>query len=72
VVTVAAALAAATPLLQPSGLTREDYLVTISGIVQYFRRLQNATGHIIDQYADAEIQYATPCFAYACATVCTR
>ena len=69
VVTVASALAAATPLLQPSGLTRADYLDTISGIVQHFRRLQNATGHIIDQYADAEVQYATPCFSFACATV---
>ena len=66
---LAAALAAATPLLQPSGLTRADYLSTINGIVQHFRRLQNASGHIIDYYLQQEVQYATPCFAFACATV---
>ena len=58
-----------TPLLQPSGLTRADYLSTINGIVQHFRRLQNASGHIIDYYLQQEVQYATPCFAFACATV---
>ena len=46
-----------------------DYITTINGIVQYFRRMQDASGRIIDQYRGAETQYATPCFAFACATV---
>lgn len=69
--TVAAArtLAAAATLSSPTGLKRADYLPTIHGIVQYFRRMQNASGNIIDQYRGEETQYATPCFAFACATV---
>jgi hypothetical protein len=69
VVAAARAFAAATPLQAPTGLTRASYLPVIGGIVQYFRHLQNAEGAIIDQYRGAETQYATPCFAFACATV---
>jgi hypothetical protein len=37
--------------------------------VQHFRQFQDSTGHIIDPYAHQEIQYATPCFSFACATL---
>ena len=62
-------LAAATPLVRNTGRTKADYLPTISGVVQYMRTLQNATGHVIDPFRLVETQYATPCFAFACATV---
>jgi len=62
-------LAAATPLVRNTGRTKADYLQTISGVVQYTRTLQNATGHVIDPFRELETQYATPCFAFACATV---
>ena len=68
-VAYARAVAAAAPLRAPSGLTRASYLETIAGIVQHFRALQAADGRIIDAYLGAEVQYATPCFAFACATV---
>lgn len=40
--------------------------------MQYFRHFQAPTGEIIDPYAQAEIQYATPCFAFSCATVYSK
>jgi hypothetical protein len=69
VIELAREFASNTLLASPSNLTRADYLPTINGIVQHFRHLQNATGHIIDEYRGVETQYATPCFAFACATV---
>lgn len=62
-------LAAATPLKRDTGLKKADYLPVIEGVVQYMRTVQNASGHIIDPFRGIETQYATPCFAYACATV---
>lgn len=69
VITTARDFAAATPLQAPTGLTRSSYLPVIAGIVEHFRHLQDADGAIIDQYRNVETQYATPCFAFACATV---
>jgi hypothetical protein len=57
------------PLQKSTGLTKQDYLTTINGVVQFFRRYQNSSGNIIDPYRGIETQYATPCFAYACSTV---
>jgi hypothetical protein len=62
-------LAAATPLARDTGRKRADYLTTIAGVVQYSRTLQNASGHVIDPFRGVETQYATPCFAFAFATV---
>ncbi len=65
-VSAARAFMEGVPLAAPTGLSRADYIPTISGIVQYFRAQQNASGAIIDAYAHEEIQYSTPCFALAC------
>jgi len=62
-------LAATVPLARPTGLLRKDYLSTISGVVQFMRGVQDSFGRIIDPYRGEETQYATPCFAFACATV---
>ncbi len=62
-------LAAATPLKRDTGLKKADYLPVIEGVVQYMRTVQNASGHIIDPFRGIETQYATPCFAFACATL---
>jgi len=61
-------LAASVPLARPTNRKRADYLPTIAGVVQYMRTVQNATGHIVDPFRNLETQYATPCFAFACAT----
>ncbi len=59
----------------PTGVTKELYLETVFGIVNHFRQFQdqNASspqyGKIIDPYAGMEIQYSTPCFANAAATL---
>jgi hypothetical protein len=67
-----AAAAGSPPLVAPTGLLRKDYLPVINGVVQFFRGLQNATGHVIDRFRGVETQYATPCFAFACATAFTQ
>lgn len=61
--------AAGAPLTRPTGLTRADYLPTIAGIVDFFVTYQNRSGNVIDPYRLEETQYATPCFAFACATI---
>jgi len=63
---------ASTPLLAPTGLKRTDYLDTIEPIVKYFKQFQDAAGHIVDPWRGIETQYATPCFAFAAATVATQ
>ena len=62
-------LAATVPLTRPTTQSKSTYLETINGIVQYMRHLQDPFGRIIDPFANAEIQYSTPCFAFSCATV---
>lgn len=44
----------------------------VHGIVHYFRPFQDASGRIIDQYAKIEIQYSTPCYAFAAAALVAR
>jgi hypothetical protein len=59
------------PLVNGTGLLRSDYLPVIHGIVSFFVQYQNANGSIIDPYEHREIQYSTPCFSFASATVAT-
>ncbi len=49
----------------PTGLNKADYLSVVSGIVKHFRNFQGADGRIVDPYLHREIQYSTPCFAWA-------
>ena len=72
VVTTARADAAATPLLASTALTRAAYLPVIHGIVTALAAFQVANGSIIDPYEHVEIQYSTPCFAFAAAVVATQ
>lgn len=53
----------------PAMLSRKDYLSVVSGIVNFFSAYQNKDGAIIDVYERREIQYATPAFAFAAATL---
>ena len=62
-------LASTVPLQRPTGLTKQSYLGTINGIVQFMRNLQDDAGRIVDPFEKREVQYSTPCFAFACATV---
>ena len=69
VATTARSDASAVRLVQPSGLTRAAYLPVIAGVARALAKFQVANGSIIDPYEHVEIQYSTPCFAFAAATV---
>jgi hypothetical protein len=49
----------------PTGLTRDNYLSLIDGIVRCFSACQDGRGAIIDPYEQRERQYSTPAFALA-------
>lgn len=49
----------------PTGLTREEYLEVIRGIVNHFRHFQTNDGRLLDPFVHREVQYSTPCFAWA-------
>ena len=67
------AFAAAAAAPSPTGFTRQTYLSTITGIVEWFLPHQNATtGAIIDPATHEEMEYATPCWAHAAATLVAR
>ncbi len=67
------AFAAAAAAPAPTGFTRQTYLDTITGIVNWFLPHQNATtGAIIDPATHEEMEYATPCWAHAAATLVAR
>ncbi len=51
--------------VKPTGLSREDYLAVVGGIVNFFKRFQESDGRIIDPFARKEVQYSTPCYAWA-------
>lgn len=55
--------------IEPTELGKNDYLETIVGIVNYFQHFQAADGRIIDPYVHREIQYSTPCYAWAAAAL---
>ena len=67
VVDSARAAAAAATLTKPTGLDETAYLKLVHGIAKYFVQFQAANGSIIDPFAKQEIQYSTPCFAFAAA-----
>ncbi len=48
-----------------TGLHREDYLDAIAGIVGFFRFFQTPDGRILDPFMRREVQYSTPCYAWA-------
>lgn len=54
-------------LQQPTGLTKQAYLDTIHSVVGYWRTQQAVNGSIIDPATGYEMQYSTPCFAWASA-----
>lgn len=53
------------PKVEPTGLTRDDYLKFVDGQVRVMRRFQDDQGRIIDPVIKKEVQYATPCYAHA-------
>jgi hypothetical protein len=54
-----------TASVTPTNLSRSDYLSAISGIVRFFRHFQTADGRIVDPFVRREVQYSTPCYAWA-------
>ena len=54
-----------------TGVTRDEYLRVVGGIVRFFADHQDARGAIIDPYERAEKQYSTPAFALACGALCS-
>ena len=50
-------------------LRREDYLRITAGIVKYFQHFQTSDGRIIDPFLHKEVQYSTPCYAWAAAAL---
>lgn len=75
VVEQAQRFAYAAPTPAPSGVTARSYLEVLAGTVLHFRQFQNKNasdvnyGRIIDPYAGYEVQYSTPCFAFAGSTL---
>jgi hypothetical protein len=52
-----------------TGLSRDDYLATIEGIVTFFQHFQNADGRVNDPFVHREVQYSTPTYAWATAVL---
>ncbi|NOZ57171.1 MAG: hypothetical protein GXO73_10350, partial [Calditrichaeota bacterium] len=50
-------------LERPTGLSKQDALELVRGVVRFFRNFQNERGAIIDPYTEAERQYSTPAYA---------
>ncbi|NET43253.1 hypothetical protein [Okeania sp. SIO2B3] len=50
---------------EPTGLSKDTYIATIQGIVNFFRQYQSTDGRILDPYAQTEKQYSTPCYSWA-------
>ena len=57
--------------VRTAGVTRDEYLRLIAGIVGFFAGHQDARGAIVDPYERAEKQYSTPAFALAGAALCS-
>jgi hypothetical protein len=53
----------------PTGLTRNDYLTRVEGVVRAMVKFQDATGALIDPVRKVEWQYGTPFFAFATAVL---
>ncbi len=52
-----------------TGITRASLIDRIDSVVRASAKWQNSNGAIIDPYASREVQYSTPYFAYAAATL---
>lgn len=57
------------PLDAGKALQKSEYIELISNIVDEYRKHQHSDGRILDPYEKREIQYATPAYAFAAATV---
>jgi|GEM_PF-263378 len=55
--------------ITPTRFTSKDYMDLIRANVNYFSQFQDERGAIIDPYRNEEVQYATPAFALAAASV---
>ena len=55
--------------IEPTKLSRDNYLNVVSGIVNYFQHFQAEDGRIVDPYLQTEFQYSTPCYAWAAAAL---
>lgn len=55
--------------LEPTSFSREGYLGIVNGIVNYFHHFQATDGRIIDPFVHREVQYSTPCYAWAAAAL---
>ncbi|MDH7601341.1 MAG: hypothetical protein QHI38_04255 [Armatimonadota bacterium] len=53
--------------IEPTGLTRSDYLRILERQVEAWRKWQNEEGAIIDPIEKIEWQYSTPCYAFSVA-----
>jgi hypothetical protein len=58
--------------IEPTQLTRDDYVRVIDGQVVAFRSYQDGRGRIIDPMERRDFQYATPCYALAAAFLAAR
>ena len=56
----------------PTKLTRNDYLPLIAANLDFFKQFQRQDGAIIDPAQHKEVQYSTPAFALAAATLATH
>ncbi|MGN6371124.1 MAG: hypothetical protein ACTHN5_22950 [Phycisphaerae bacterium] len=56
----------------PTGLTRDSYLPLIASDLDFFKQFQRDDGAIIDPDQHKEVQYSTPAFALAAATLATH
>ena len=50
-------------------ISRSEYLTKVERVVRAIAKFQDSTGAIIDPYAYREVQYSTPFFANAVATL---
>jgi hypothetical protein len=55
--------------IEPTGLTRDDYLSVIAGQVKAMRTYQDADGRIVDPVEKKENYYTTPCYALSVAAL---
>ena len=69
-VTLARAVLPRTPPTT-SGLGRDEYLATVNGVVRCAQGWQQPDGRVVDPYVGAELQYSTPYYALAAATLVT-
>ena len=54
---------------EATGLRRENYLSLVAGNVDFYKQYLDDRGAIIDPVRRQEIQYSTPAFALAAATL---